>query len=335
MERGGKKLDTRLVNHGRVKHLSELDDIDLSTRDYRQVKRSVRLDIGLTIYPQQPKKSIERLIPLGQMQQNKLINFSSDLGGLGHYTGQMQDDVPHGFGKSWFSKNSGVYVGEWKGGLFDGRGLLRFNEGPLHGGSEYIGNFKEGLRSGVGKQTLANWKRYRGHWKNNMYDGYGTLHSMDGVHSGEFRRGKPEGWGKLSYPGGGYHEGMFVNGLKHGYGKHVTKEYTAEGEFVNGYSKAERRDTNKKIESTVKLEAVVSFEVTKDDLADALSDYDVHLVEELLQEVLDKAVAADNVNVTLLQGPTSVLDYGSVYVSEKLREFWKLSKSLNDDDEAH
>ena len=135
-------LTSRLVNQGRQTQtrLKELDDIFIAPRDFRQDKD-----------PHQPKKSVHKLIPLGTMVLNRTLHFSDELGGPGHYTGQLDNTgQPHGFGKAWFYSSYGglplgLYIGGWKEGLFSGRGFLKLHQ------EEYLGNFSMGKRNGAGR----------------------------------------------------------------------------------------------------------------------------------------------------------------------------------------
>lgn len=310
------------------KNLSDLDDVSIATRDYNQSKESVRLDYGLVSWPQKTKGSIAKSVLLGSMAQ-RVINFSNHLGGRGHYTGELDDEhQPHQYGKAWFG-NGDMYVGTWEHGLFHGRGLWRKAGGPMEGGSEYLGGFRQGLRHGSGKFTGEGWVKYVGGWNQGKYHGRGMLSIRGEVYIGDIDNGKFHGFGRLTYSGGSFHEGYWRRGVKHGYGKFVTKSSVTEGEWVDGYSSAARRPRKPSYVPSVKVQALVSFDITAQDLKEALREYDVASVESLLREVFDKAVGCDNAESFLLSGPIDAKSHGSFYVSGKLLDFWKSSVKGN------
>jgi hypothetical protein len=61
----------------------------------------------------------------------------------------------------------------------------------------------------------------------------------------------------------------------------------------------------------VRIKANVSFTLSGSALEDALAEYDELTVEGLLREVLDKAVACDDIQVQVVEGPNSLEEYDS------------------------
>lgn len=97
------------------------------------------------------------------------------------YRGLMKDGRPDGRGT--YSDFSGiVYQGEWKNGLIDGLGTIRWpggaeyigdlRDGKVSGRGRYIdvtgeifdGDFIDGSRHGIGTTTLPNGNSYRSNW---------------------------------------------------------------------------------------------------------------------------------------------------------------------------
>ena len=69
----------------------------------------------------------------------------------GHvYTGQLHRGKRHGEGTMYFPNDSGKYVGRWRDGKQDGRGVEH-----LADGSTYDGHFVAGCRNGQGTYTFA------------------------------------------------------------------------------------------------------------------------------------------------------------------------------------
>ena len=232
-------LTSRLVNQGRQTQtrLKELDDVFIAPRDYRQDKESVRIDLGrVSFYPHQPKKSVHKLIPLGTMVLNRTLHFSDELGGPGHYTGQLDNTgQPHGFGKAWFYSSYGglplgLYIGGWKEGLFSGRGFLKLHQ------EEYLGNFSLGKRNGVGKETSSR-TTYIGSWQDDVMTGRGQLRTLEGTYTGELKNGKPHGYGRRIYSAekSASHDGFFKDGERHGWGIHKTSESKVVGQWRSGF----------------------------------------------------------------------------------------------------
>jgi hypothetical protein len=115
------------------------------------------------------------------------------------YEGDVVDGVRHGHGIYRKSGDDGfVYEGEWRHGRFDGRGTCYYGEQgcPHH----YTGDFRAGLREGVG-----------------------TLHYPNGnVYEGGWRAGKRHGHGKFVWAASGsYYVGQFEDGEMHGQGEMV------------------------------------------------------------------------------------------------------------------
>jgi len=59
----------------------------------------------------------------------------------------------------------------------------------------------------------------------------------------------------------------------------------------------------------VKIKLQLEFNVTEGGLEDALAEYDELTVEGLVREIVDKAVACDNIKVKVVDGPNSLEEY--------------------------
>jgi hypothetical protein len=129
------------------------------------------------------------------------------------------------------------YEGEWRDGLWCGRGVCIFPDGSRHDGE-----WCDGRRNGAGRYTQADgtvregtWKNdnqvdcgsivwsdstgYTGEWKDNNPSGHGVRTWSDGArYEGEFRCWREHGYGTLTYASGSRHKGEFEKGAAHGYG---------------------------------------------------------------------------------------------------------------------
>lgn len=129
------------------------------------------------------------------------------------YVGEFKDGMFHGKGTS--TNQSGTkYVGEFRDGRFDGQGTLTFNDG-----ADYIGEFRNGVFNGQGSSNFPNGAKYVGEFKDGKRHGQGTYTGPSGAkHVGEFRDGKPNGLGTYTFADGKKYVGEFREGNYHGQG---------------------------------------------------------------------------------------------------------------------
>ena len=213
--------------------------------------------------------------------------------GSGRYCGELEDKIPHGYGKVWLDSGD-LFVGHFLDGYFDGVGFLIQRGGvDCEGGSEYLGCYKRGIKNGFGMKTKYSGYRYTGDWVDDKAHGIGELKYGIGVFVGEVKNHKPHGWGVLTYHGGATHQGVFVDGLPHGYGKHTINNKASEGVYRNGTCSnlIFRRNTHPEYVPPLLINAEVSIEAYHEDVADAMEEYDVETVEDLLVQILDKSIA--------------------------------------------
>ena len=73
--------------------------------------------------------------------------------------------VPNGWGTITFPSGSN-YVGEFKDGKRTGQGTMSFFDGGKYKG-KYEGKWKDGRKNGQGTETYPSGRKYEGKWKNN------------------------------------------------------------------------------------------------------------------------------------------------------------------------
>lgn len=78
----------------------------------------------------------------------------------GQYTGQVQGGLPHGRGEFVFD-GVVIYQGEYKNGLFDGRGVLFRQDAS----KAYEGEFKDGEPHGLGVHYDEAGNVFEGRWE--------------------------------------------------------------------------------------------------------------------------------------------------------------------------
>jgi len=59
----------------------------------------------------------------------------------------------------------------------------------------------------------------------------------------------------------------------------------------------------------IRIKATLEFAVSETSLEDALAEYDEITVEGLLQELVDKAIACDDIQVKVTEGPNTLEEY--------------------------
>jgi|GEM_PF-1636644 len=127
--------------------------------------------------------------------------------------------------------NGRKYVGEFKDGKRTGQGTFTYLDGHT-----YVGEFKDGKRTGQGTFTFLNGEKYVGEWKDDIPNGQGTYTFLNGKkYVGEFKDGKPNGQGTETYLDGSTYVGEFKDGNLNGQGTYTwSNGNTHVGEFKDG-----------------------------------------------------------------------------------------------------
>jgi hypothetical protein len=134
-------------------------------------------------------------------------------GGDQVYTGELQDNLPHGNGKETWS-NGSTFKGNFRKGQRHGYGEFVWSDA-----SSYSGNFRRNRIEGIGVYTWRDGRRFEGYWKKNMMHGVGKFKWPDGKsYKGQFRRGKRQGFGIEEFENGRWYVGYWEGNEKHGHG---------------------------------------------------------------------------------------------------------------------
>jgi len=132
------------------------------------------------------------------------------------YSGQFKNGRFDGDGHIWYSDNS-VFDGEFRDGMKNGTGTMRFNDG-----STYIGSLKMGLFEGYGEFACCSGDLFKGHFVGGKKEGAGKMIFRDGaVFQGHWKNDqRAAGKGIMVWANKDVYEGEFsVWGLYHGTGK--------------------------------------------------------------------------------------------------------------------
>ena len=132
------------------------------------------------------------------------------------YKGFWRDGEMQGMG-SLNTQSGYQYIGEWLHSQQDGTG-----EESWPDGSKYQGNFAKGKRNGHGQyvepqtsSSAGGMSRYRGEFRDGLFDGFGTLEYASGaVFVGNWKGGVMHGLGKYTWPDGSYFQGEYLEGVR-------------------------------------------------------------------------------------------------------------------------
>ncbi len=59
----------------------------------------------------------------------------------------------------------------------------------------------------------------------------------------------------------------------------------------------------------IRIKTTLEFSVSEGGLEDALAEYDEITVEGMLREILDKAIACDDIRIKVTEGPNTLEEY--------------------------
>ena len=147
-----------------------------------------------------------------------------------------------------------TYVGQFKEGLADGYGVLKYDTGGFyegyfktdlrHGfgkeswpnGDKFEGNYKEDLREGEGTMYWKDGDKYIGNWKDDVHNGYGEYYFANGdIYKGNWLDGNKKGMGELKFNTGDRYVGEFSAGIRNGSGEYrYANGIIYNGNFVDG-----------------------------------------------------------------------------------------------------
>jgi hypothetical protein len=92
-----------------------------------------------------------------------------------------------------------------------------------------------------------------------------------------------------------------------------TGEWLARAAAVAVTYQAQARDDQRgHVSMDVNIKVSVGFRVSESSLEDALAEYDELTVEGLLREIIDKAIACDEISTKVDEGPNTLEDLDSL-----------------------
>lgn len=120
----------------------------------------------------------------------------------------------------WRFKSGATYLGQWRNNMRDGYGKQAWPDGAT-----YEGTWRENLASGKGRFAHSDGDVYIGQWTDNMANGLGTYYhkasnanDSSTTYRGHWRNDLQQGCGTESWIEGAEFQGTFTNGRKSGWG---------------------------------------------------------------------------------------------------------------------
>ena len=123
------------------------------------------------------------------------------------YTGGIADSLFNGYGKMVYA-DSTIYEGEWRDGMWNGKGWLSYPDGD-----SYDGQFLDHEFCGYGTYIYSNGAMYEGYWQHGMFNGPGTMEYADGsTYAGNWKDDMKDGMGVFyDASTGTLMKGYFIN----------------------------------------------------------------------------------------------------------------------------
>jgi len=136
-----------------------------------------------------------------------------------------------------------LYVGEWKNGKYEGKGILH----KKIQNTIYCGEWKEGESCGKGSYSSLSFKS-SGQWLHDKLNGCGVevylkkFQDKDEKYEGEFLNGKRSGSGCYSYWNGDRYEGSWLEDSKTGLGSYI---WASGAKFIGHFVENDREGHGK------------------------------------------------------------------------------------------
>ena len=147
------------------------------------------------------------------------------------YVGQMKNQKFDGEGTLYYNNTGDLYKGNFKDGMKHGLGELQF-----YSGDKYIGEFFQDQQHGKGKYISNNGYIYNGNFSFGTLLGNGEIRDINNelIYEGEFLNSLPHGFG-ISYVNGSIsYVGKWNQNYYHGHGLLIENNSYRYGVFQEG-----------------------------------------------------------------------------------------------------
>jgi len=218
------------------------NNISLSYNTFQEIKNGIINSINNIYYDKEKETIINELQSIldklnsmdtskGEENEQKIVKKEFE---NGIYEGELKNDLRDGKGTMVW-KDGDRYEGDWKNGKFEGRGTYFYNNGD-----KYVGEFKNDICEGKGIYYYQSGDIYEGEFKNWKSDGKGIYYYNSGEcagdkYDGEFKNDASNGKGIYYYKSGDRYEGDFKDDKKDGKGIYYYNNGDREiGDYLNG-----------------------------------------------------------------------------------------------------
>ena len=133
---------------------------------------------------------------------------------FGRYVLGLDDDSKELFNGGF---KGDIYKGEFRNGMFNGKGTFTFQDGE-----KYVGDFIDGTYNGQGTLTV-NGGKYNGEFKDGYRNGKGIFltYTTGSKYVGDWKDDKKHGQGTQTYDSGSKYVGEWKDGKMHGQGTYT------------------------------------------------------------------------------------------------------------------
>ena len=210
-----------------IKKECDIEDLSEIHRFHIENEKYINIfeDI-IKIFPKYEIKNKE-----DEIETNVLLNFQKCIY-YGDYNITKKESEGRGI---QINLNKTHYIGFFSNGKKDNIGIYFFKQDKC----KYKGFWKNNLMNGYGTYTFSDGSIYEGEWENNKRHGFGILTFPNNEkYLGEFKNGKIEGIGIFYYKNNRTYKGEFLNNTKHGYGI----EKIENGEIYEGFWEKGKRN---------------------------------------------------------------------------------------------
>ena len=205
---------------------------------FTYLKHFSLIDLEHNISPEDLSSFLFDDIPEGKLNKYPFI-VQKSYGEEGIYYGEVKEGLKNGRGL-FRTKTEDVLSGFWKdnyivkgkkryidGEFYEGTFKNNLEEGEgvrIYNNGKYEGSFKNGKRHGLGKMTMSDTSTYSGEWKDDFIDGFGVYKWLSGAeYKGDFHLDQRNGHGVETYANGDIYQGEYKNNRKNGLGYYFWK----------------------------------------------------------------------------------------------------------------
>ncbi len=152
------------------------------------------------------------------INENLELKYDST-GSFVEYEAQLTDSKPNGFGRQYRKDGTLIYEGQYKRGVRDGIGTIYWTNG-----NKYLGQIKNNKIDGTGQLEYIGIGTYQGHFVNGLKDGTGIFSWNNGEqYSGSWKNDMLNGNGTYLFKNGDEYIGKWLNNKMHGSGTYKFK----------------------------------------------------------------------------------------------------------------